>query len=480
MPFADLREWLEKVDRIGEIRTFEDVDPELEIGALTELSAEAKGPALLFDKIKGFPPGFRVVSNLFRGNKRLLATLEMPIDLNRRQALRRWMEVISNFKPVPPVEVKSGPVLQHTMTGGEVDISVFPAPRWHELDGGNYIGTGDLVIVRDPDTGWINLGSYRIMNHDRNTGGIFIQTMRHGYAIAKKYWKKGQACPVAVSLGNDPMLLLAAGDTVARTAEKICEYDFAGYVRGQPVEVVAGKLTGFPIPATAEVVLEGDIPSPEEELRPEGPFGEYLGYYAHGRLPELVLRVKGVSYRDNPILIGKPPLKPTFGGRTSLPLSLANLWNRLERKGITGIQDMRTISGASALVIALHQEKEGHVESLIQALGELQNIHRLTVIVDDDINLDDPRDVIWAIGTRSEIKTGTHFFIGVSGDQLDPMMPPDVREEKGIFEFTRSVINACRPYRRLHDFPPVCVFGDAWRKKINDKWGTGLFSPGGS
>ena len=290
MPFADLREWVDAMERIDELKTFEDVDPEFEIGALTEMSAEAKGPALLFDKIKGYAPGYRVVSNLYRGRKRLLATLEMPIDLTPIQALQRWRRVIADFKPLPPVEVKSGPVLTHSMDGPNVDISIFPAPVWHELDGGRYIGTGDLVIVRDPDTGWINLGAYRIQNHDQATGGLFIQSVRHGYKIAQKYWAKGQACPVAVCLGQDPVVLLAAGDTVARTAEKVCEYDFAGYVRGKPIEVVPGRLTGFPVPATAEVVLEGEIPSPEEEKRPEGPFGEYLGYYAHGNLPEPILQ----------------------------------------------------------------------------------------------------------------------------------------------------------------------------------------------
>lgn len=476
MPFADLREWVDAMERIDELKTFEDVDPEFEIGALTEMSAEAKGPALLFDKIKGYAPGFRVVSNLYRGRKRLLATLEMPIDLTPEQALQRWRRVIADFKPLPPVEVKSGPVLTHVMNGPEVDISIFPAPFWHELDGGRYIGTGDLVIVRDPDTGWINLGAYRIMNHDRATGGIFIQNVRHGYKIAQKYWNKGQACPVAVCLGQDPLILLAAGDTVARTAENVCEYDFAGYVRGKPVEVVPGRLTGFPVPATAEVVLEGEIPSPEEEKRPEGPFGEYLGYYAHGNLPEPILRVKSVSYRDNPILIGKPPLKPTFGGRTALPLSVAGLWNRLEQKEITGIQDMRTISGASCLAIGLRQEDEGHVQRLVRALGEVKNIHRMTVIVDDDINLEDPRDVLWAIGTRAEIKSGSQFFTGVSDDQLDPMMPVEVREKRGKFEFTRIVINACRPYRQLATYPPVVYSSDKWRSKIRQRWGDNPFS----
>lgn len=476
MPFADLREWIQAVDDLGELKRFEEVDPSFEIGGLTEMSAEVKGPALLFDKIKGYAPGFRVVSNLYRGRRRLLLTLGMPLDLTPRDALERWRRVVADFKPVPPVEVQDGPVLTHVMEGPEVDISIFPAPRWHELDGGNYIGTGDLVIVRDPDSGWVNLGAYRIMYHDRRTGGIFIQTMRHGYKIAKKYWDKGLACPVAVSLGHDPLLLLAAGDTVARTGEGVCEYDFAGYVRGKPVEVLRAKHTGLPVPATAEAVLEGEIPPPEEEQRPEGPFGEYLGYYAHGSLPEPILRVISVSYRENPILVGKPPLKPTFGSRTALPLGLARLWNRLEKKGIKGIRDMRTIAGSSCLVIAIAQEDEGHVERVVQALGELRNPHRMTVIVDDDIDLDDPRDVLWAIGTRADLKVGCRFFSELSDDQLDPLMPAEVRKRRGSFEITRIVINACRPYRRISTFPSVVYSSERWRAPIHERWGQDPFS----
>jgi 3-polyprenyl-4-hydroxybenzoate decarboxylase len=148
----------------------------------------------------------------------------------------------------------------------------------------------------------------------------------------------------------------------------------------------------------------------------------------------------------------------------------------LEQKEITGIQDMRTISGASCLAIALRQEDEGHVQRLVRALGEVKNIHRMTVIVDDDINLEDPRDVLWAIGTRAEIKSGSQFFTGVSDDQLDPMMPVEVREKRGKFEFTRIVINACRPYRQLATYPPVVYSSDKWRNKVRQRWGENPFS----
>jgi 3-polyprenyl-4-hydroxybenzoate decarboxylase len=111
----------------------------------------------------------------------------------------------------------------------------------------------------------------------------------------------------------------------------------------------------------------------------------------------------------------------------------------------------------------------------VRALGELKNIHRMTVIVDDDINLEDPRDVLWAIGTRAEIRSGSQFFTGFSDDQLDPMMPPEVREKRDKFEFTRIVINACRPYKQLATFPPVVYSSEKWRSKIRQRWGENPF-----
>lgn len=144
---------------------------------------------------------------------------------------------------------------------------------------------------------------------------------------------------------------------------------------------------------------------------------------------------------------------------------------------MSGIQDMRTISGYSALAISLRQEFDGHAEKLVNELGKLEGGQRLTFIVDDDINLDDPRDVIWAVGTRGDLKSGTHLFPGRSSDQLDPMMPAEVREKKGSFDYTRVIINACPPYKK--DFPAVCVFGEEWREKIRKKWGDNLFSPRG-
>ena len=469
MPFNDLREYIKHVESLGELRILENADCELEIGALTELAAQAGGPALLFDKIKDYPAGFRVVSNLFFSNKRFLSALGLPLHLTEAETVRAWKKILSEMRPVPPVVVKSGPVLENEMTGAEVDLKKFPAPRWHELDGGYYLGTGDVVIVRDPDTGWINLGVYRMMVHDSGSAGLFFQAVRHGFQIAEKYWKKGQGCPVAISFGQEPVVFMAAGVALGYVRDQLSEYDFAGYIRGEPLEVIEGKVTGLPFPATAEIVLEGEI-LPLDQQRLEGPFGEFTGYYGHKILPSPVVKVGAIYYRNDPILIGAPPMKPTFGNHFSMSLGVAHTWNRLESMGIDCVHDIRRVCGLSALAVSIRQRSEGDVPGVIRALSKLQNFHRVAILVDDDVDVDDAKDILWALGTRCEPKTGTFIETGWSREELDPMAPLECVEGRKPFETSRVIMNACKPFGKLSDFPKVNVFSKPYLRKISDKW----------
>lgn len=470
MPFNDLREYMQKVQDLGELETVEGADCELEIGALTEMAAQAGGPALLFDRIKNYSPGFRVVSNLFFSHKRFLSALGFPPHLTEAETIKVWKKVLSEMRPVPPVVVDSGPVMENVMKGADVDLTKFPAPRWHELDGGYYLGTGDVVVVRDPDTGWINLGVYRMMAHDSLSAGLFFQAVRHGFQIAEKYWKKGRGCPVAISFGQEPVVYMAAGVALGYVRDKLSEYDFAGYVRGKPLEVIEGKVTGIPFPAAAEIVLEGEI-LPLDQQRLEGPFGEFTGYYGHKVLPSPVVKVEAIYYRNDPISIGAPPMKPTIGNHFSMSLGVAQTWNRLESMGIDCIQDIRRVCGLSALAISIRQRSEGDVPGLIRTLSELQNFHRVAIIVDDDIDLNDPKDIIWAVGTRCEPKAGTFVASGWSREELDPMAPLEAVEGRKPFEISRLIINACKPFGKIANFPKVNAFSLSYRRKIVGKWG---------
>ena len=175
-------------------------------------------------------------------------------------------------------KVSSGPILENFLSGKDVDLLRFPAPKWHEGDGGHYIGTGCCVFLRDPDEDWVNMGVYRVTVHNATTLGIFINHIQHGRQILQKYWARQQNCPIAVSFGQAPSLYLAAAQ---REPWGVSELSVAGWLAGSPVEIISGEVTGLPIPAHAEIVVEGEIPPMDKESLPEGPFGERTGYYCH-------------------------------------------------------------------------------------------------------------------------------------------------------------------------------------------------------
>ena len=221
-----------------------------------------ESPALVFDAIPGYPKGFRVATNLFTAHRRAASALGLPDRSSKLEQVNLWRERERHLTPLPPTEVPWGPVLENALKGDDVDLSIFPSPCWHKNDGGRYIGTGCMVITRDPEEGWVNYGTARVQIHNRNTVTIFLSPGRHTDFIRNKYWKRGESCPVAVSCGQDPLLWAASNFPVPWG---LSEYDYAGGLRGKPVEVVEGPYTGLPLPTHAEIVLEGEFLPPGQE-----------------------------------------------------------------------------------------------------------------------------------------------------------------------------------------------------------------------
>lgn len=161
MAYRDLRDFIEQVDRLGTLRRIENADAMFELGAITEVAAGLpECPALLFDNIKGYAPGFRVLTNVTTSPQRAALALGIDPTLRPLDALKAWKEKRRSMKPRQPVSVKDAPVLANPMVGEKVDLGNFPAPYWHKKDGGSYIGSGSLVVMRDPDAGWINASNH--------------------------------------------------------------------------------------------------------------------------------------------------------------------------------------------------------------------------------------------------------------------------------------------------------------------------------
>ncbi len=270
----DLRNLIDHWHANGQLKIIEGADADVDIGAVAEVSGSgAEPPALLFDKVKGYPQGYRVLINMFQTQRRTADALGVDDTLRGPALVDAIRKRMDDHKPIPPKRVASGPITEHVQRGKDIDVFKFPAPKIHKDDGGKYIGTQDAVITKDPEGGWVNLGTARVQVQEPSLVSIYISPGKQTRLIAEQYWTKQQACPVAVVCGIEPVLFAAAS---LGLPWGVSEYDFAGHVAGKPFEVVAGEHTGLPIPAHAEIVLEGEMPPPDVESRPEGPFGESM------------------------------------------------------------------------------------------------------------------------------------------------------------------------------------------------------------
>lgn len=467
--YADLRDYLRIVEEMGDLQRIKGVDPNLELGAITELMAERDGPALLFDEIQGYKRGYRIAVNVFVPPRRAALLFGLNPDQSHLGMVSEWRSRMKTYSPVPPLEVKHGPVMANTMLGNKVDLSRFPAPIWRDKDGGPYLGTGCSVITRDRESGWCNLGSYRIQLHQPNLVGCCMSPGRHGLLIMEKYWEKGENAPVAVALGQDPALLFWAGSHKPRFGES--EYAAAGWLKGGPVSVLPGPVTGIPIPADAEIVIEGEVPPPWVETHDEGTFGEWTGYYGHPRSPEPVIHVKSVLFRDDPINVGALP--PYSSTKPSITGS-AELWDAIERAGFPDIRGVWIPThGMGIVIIALTQRYPSHAHQVGAFVASTIYLGRFVIVVEDDVDITNMEEVMWAVGSRCDPPTSITFLDGMRSSALDPRLTPEKREKRD-YTCSIAVVNACRPFTWRETFPAVNRVRQDIREAVEKKW-TELF-----
>ena len=475
----DLRDFIKESTELGECKVINGADWNLEIGNISELALSVPdSPLLVFDNIKGYPPGYRVVSNSFTSYNRLALLFGLPLNLRGIDRVKAYREKIREYVPVPPVYVETGPVKENVITGDAIDLFKFPTPMWHEFDGGRYIGTGVSVIQKDPDNGWVNLGAYRTQIIDKTTVGFHSIAGHHGAIIAKKYWDRGQTCPIAIVCGQAPQHWLPA---VSPIPINVSEYDYAGWIKGAPVEVVRGETVDLPVPATAEIVLEGELFPMSAGNVMEGPFGEWEGYYSGVKSLHPWVKVKAILHRNDPIILGAPPkvgdYDDSFG--TTFEQSV-QLWNELDRHipGITGVFFVPAARRRCMIVVALKQMYPGHAKqaALIAAGAYSGALHvgRWVITVDDDIDPTNMTEVLWALGTRCDPKSQIDILSDRLSQSSDSRLEPWKRES-GDLTCTTALVNACRPYSWIDRFPQSIKSPPEVLEQTRQKWGNVLF-----
>lgn len=480
---TDLRNWLENVEQRGELKRISGVDCDLEMSGICEIVAgEAiePNPAIMFDGIPGYPKGFSTLFGIFGSPWRVARSLGLPEDeTDHMSLLRNWNKKVKEINTFPPKFVTSGSVLDNVETEGQIDLLKFPAPRFHELDGGRYLGTCHGVIQRDPDSGYVNVGTYRVMLVDRNHLALHILGGQHGSIIMNvKYFARGQKMPVAIAIGIDPTLWFAS---FTRLPWGVSEYDYAGGIKGEAIEVIKGDYTGLPFPAHAEIVVEGECQS--GDMVDEGPFGEWHGYYANlglSTVPEPVIEVKAVYYRDDPILTCQLPARPSLD-TSALPIAVSNssaIWRRLEACGIPGIKGVWCYSQVAGnglfMVVSIEQLYPGHSREVGLTASQFPHQGRYTIVVEDDIDPSDLEQVIWAVSTRGKPDQAIQILQHCRSNSSDPTISI---EEKRKFRVTpkplhnsRVVIDACRPMEWKNDWYPVARLSPELREKILSKY----------
>ena len=465
---SDLRTWLTAVDKLGQLMSVNDAHWDLELSTLSEIINERTKtrPAIIFDRIKDYPQGYRVAANLVSSVDRLALTVGMKPGLSSMDFVQAWRQRIKKISPMTAETVDTGPLFENIKKGKDIDVLRFPVPRWHELDGGRYIGTDDLVITQDPDEGWVNVGTYRIMVHGPDRLALHMSPGKHGRIHKDKYHAQGKALPVAVSFGHHPINFLVASTDVPN---RVNEYDYAGGILGEPLRVVQGPLTGLPIPADAEIAIEGEVAM--DDVLPEGPFGEWTGYYASNQPAVPVIQIKALYFRNDPILCGFPLLKPSSGDSLHFALMRsALLWNALDE---TGVPDVKAVwchpaGGRFMTVLSIKQRYPGHARQAAIIASQCRPgayLGRYVVVVDDDIDISNSEEVIWAISSRSDPVESIEILRRAWSGPLDPRIP---RDEVG--HSSRAVIDATRPYEWRDKFPKVSGASRELKDKVAADW----------
>lgn len=471
----NLREWIDHAKEIGELKSLEGADPNLEISTIAQINAKNQGPALLFERIKGFEEsGFRMLTNSISNIRLFDLTFGLPIEDSVRDAVERlrgkpndWASRASNF---PVNYVSSGTILENVRRESEVSLGDFPSPVWHERDGGPFIGTGVAVFTRDPTSGKINSGCYRAQLFDERTVGINPERGKHGNLDMKQYFDKNERMPVVMVLGPDPLMYALAGSEVPTG---VSELEYQGAIMGRSLDVVRGEYTDLPIPADAEIAIEGFV-SPGKS-KTEGPHGEWTGYYAGDAREKPFVDVKAVYYRNNAILLGAAMSKGSYNDH-ALWRSVwksALIYDEIVKNGLPNVKGVYAPAfgvGRQFLIVSIKQSYPGHATEAGYLASQTRSaayMGKWVVVVDDDIDPYDVDDVLWAICARSDpSEVGIIRKAWASG--VDPLRPRGV--PAGMYTNSRGIILAVTPYERMEEFPKTCFASEEERNESFEKW----------
>lgn len=469
---VDLRDWLSRAAEINELLNIKvPVDPVEEMSAVTYMAAKSPpSPALLFSDNQS-PLGFRHLWNIFGTSvARTAITLEEEPSTSQLDLIRKTKEKLKRKIAPNEVSASTSPIYQNTLTGTDIDLEKLPIPRHWPRDGGVYAGTADAVITRDLDSGQLNIGTYRMMVQDSRHVGVSIAPGKDARRHIEQAWSRGEPLPIAAAWGIDPLLMIVGSQSLP---PNVSEYDFAGGIRGTPIDVVKATTSNLLIPAGAEIVMEGLIHP--GATREEGPFGEFTGYYGFKDINCPLIEVTALHYRTSPILTNAlmsdyPSNEQSVFFST---VRAAKIWSDLDKlgfQGVSGVYCPPAAAGAFGMtVISLEQKYAGHAAQALSLAAQVPGgsyITKWIVVVDEDVDPTDIDQVLWAMATRSTPADDIDILRDTRGSPLDPAQNPP---EKRFFG-SKALINACKDYRAIKSFPVRTTLRRSVFEKVIKRW----------
>ena len=432
VPIEDIHKFISELEKNGELKRVKiEVDPNLEIAEIMRREMYSNGPAILFENVKGYD--MPVLGNAFGSMKRLEIGLEMTdfTEIGQRIVDMTKMDVpsglLNKIKKLPeltkmtaafPKEETKGPVTEITSSG--VSFDDLPILKSWPNDAGRFITLG-LVATKHPETGVRNLGVYRMQVIDKTHVLMHWQKHKRGANHGDVSKDRGEKIPAAIIIGGDPATIFSS---IAPVPEGLDKYLFAGITRKEGIKTVKCKTIDLEVPANAEIVLEGHVDP--EDIRDEGPFGDHTGYYTPIE-PYPTFTLTGVMMRKDPIyvttVVGKPVLEDAYVGkvieRSFLPL--------IQMFHPEVVDFSMPASGwfQGFAIISIKKRYAGQAKKVMMGLwgmGQL-SLTKMFVVVDEDINVHDINDVIWAITTRADAARDTVIINNTPTDTLDPASP---------------------------------------------------------
>ncbi|MDO8688917.1 MAG: UbiD family decarboxylase [Dehalococcoidia bacterium] len=383
----DQRDWIRQLDEAGELLHIrKEVDTKVSMGALIYESLEK---ALLFENIKGHP-GWTCLGQA-PGNWRHFG---LAFGVPKEKVVEEYARRIA-AGPSPCTVVNTGPVKEVVLKGADADITKIPVHVVWQGDGGPYMGAG-LSVVRDPETGTQNMAFHRMQIKGPQKTGILARTETHIWRIYQKYEQQNQAMPIAVINGHHPFLYCAASWSGSMD---VSELGLASTLMGEPMQLVKCETNDLMVPADAEIIIEGVVPPRVREA--EGPFGEFQGYPVSAMGMNPIIEVHAITMRQGATY--KTLTNFRHEGNSYVIINMcAVIYNRLKVLG--GGIDLKTVHTSDdyfTMIVQMNPQYEGDARSALMSVLTGPYLHpKIAIAVDDDVDIYDPADVLWAISTR--------------------------------------------------------------------------------